>query len=96
MTEILFTTGEVVATAGLMALDLPQQTLFDLVARHVRGDWGDLEDDDKAANDSGLNPTDPDRLVSAYDVEHHGKTVRVNIITEHDRSLTTLMLPEDY
>ncbi len=59
--------------------------------RHATGDWGDLGDDDRRANqmalDQGL------RLFSAYN-ERAG--VRFWIITEADRSATTVLLPEDF
>jgi hypothetical protein len=60
-------------------------------ARHVAGDWGDLSPADRAANGEALKKGD--RLFSSYDLPGGG---RVWIITEWDRSATTLLLPEDY
>lgn len=62
-----------------------------LLRRHLCGDWGDLCDQDKALNDDALQSHY--RLFSAYEVAPH---YRVWIITEADRSSTTVLLPEDY
>lgn len=82
--------GQTVATPA--ALDV--LTRPDLVAahrRHAAGDWGDVDDDDRAANDDALR-TDG-RLLSVYR-SANGTTFWV--ITEADRSVTTVLLPEDY
>jgi hypothetical protein len=59
--------------------------------RHLSGDWGDLDLEDKAANDNAL--ADGSRLLSAY---HAADGTKFWIITEADRSATTVLLPEDY
>ena len=61
------------------------------IGRHSRGDWGDLNPDDCAANDAALQKGA--RLFSAY---YDRKGVKFWIITEADRRLTTVLLPEDY
>jgi hypothetical protein len=89
-----FPLGRVVATPGaLAALGAcgGEPYTATLIARHHGGDWGDLSDDDRRANDRALD--DGDRLFSAYDLPTGG---RVWIITEADRSATTLLLPTDY
>jgi hypothetical protein len=58
--------------------------------RHACGDWGDLCPEDTLANEEALR--DGDRLLSAYG---QGE-LRFWIITEADRSVTTVLLPEDY
>jgi hypothetical protein len=63
---------------------------FALLGRHVRGDWGDLDDEDKQRNDEAL--TLGSRIFSAYLVEG----VKFWVITEADRSVTTILLPEEY
>jgi hypothetical protein len=63
---------------------------FALLGRHVRGDWGDLDDEDKQRNDEAL--TLGSRIFSAYLV----KGVKFWVITEADRSVTTILLPEEY
>ncbi|MFJ4346324.1 hypothetical protein [Pseudomonas sp. NPDC089401] len=65
--------------------------LVPLLHRHVRGDWGEVDNEDKQLNDRALNTHH--RLFSAYDVAPH---YRVWIITDADRSATTVLLPEDY
>lgn len=61
-----------------------------LVVRHAHRDWGDLGAEDKRLNDEALESGD--RLFSAYDVQG----ARFFVITEWDRSVTTIMLAEDY
>lgn len=58
--------------------------------RHASGDWGDLDVYDKHLNDQAL--IDGGRLLSAYVVAGQ----KLYVITEHDRSVTTMMLAEDY
>lgn len=62
------------------------------IARHHKGDWGDLSDHDWAANDRALRSGE-DRLFSSYEV---APDLTLYIITEWNRSVTTLMLPSDY
>ena len=59
--------------------------------RHFSGDWGDCDPDDKEANDLALQ--DGTRLFSVY---HSAAGIKFWIITEADRSATTVLLPEDY
>ena len=59
--------------------------------RHLAGDWGGVPPEDAATNEIAL--TDGDRVLSAYGPSGGG---RVWVITEGDRSATTLLLPEDY
>ena len=61
-----------------------------LLMRHVNGDWGDLDDEDKQANERALE--DGTRLMSAYSIGE----ARFWVITEWDRSVTTILLPEEY
>lgn len=64
---------------------------MDLLRRHVNGDWGDISEDDRALNNTAL--TQEERVMSAYQVNNG---LVVWIITEADRSVTTLLLPQDY
>ena len=59
--------------------------------RHLSGDWGELCDEDRLANDQALQVGD--RLFSAYEREG---TLKIWIITEWDRSVTTVLFPEEY
>ena len=61
-----------------------------LLARHLKGDWGDVDPSDKAANDKAIH--DGTRIFSAYQFA----AGKVWIITEADRSSTTILLPEEY
>jgi hypothetical protein len=63
-----------------------------MVARHAMGDWGELSEEDKQQNEEGLVEYQG-RLMSAYTSKHG---IKVWIITEWDRSVTTCLLPEDY
>jgi hypothetical protein len=62
-----------------------------LLARHVTGDWGELDEQDRAENERSLR--EGHRLLSAYPLP---SGVKVWVITEYDRSVTTLLLPEEY
>jgi len=66
-------------------------TPFEFLDRHVCGDWGELPPEDAAANEQALLVGA--RLFSAYTLRDG---TRLWIITEHDRSATTLLLPQEY
>ena len=83
-----FPLGQTVATPGALALGID---LASYMHRHHCGDWGDLEAEDKQANEEALN--DGTRILSCYQV---GKGRRIYIITEADRSLTTALRTEEY
>jgi hypothetical protein len=85
-----FTLGQIVITAGAME-SLKQEEVRRGLDRHVAGDWGDVVDDDWYENERALD--EGHRLLSAY-VATDG--TRFWIITEHDRSVTTVLLPEEY
>jgi hypothetical protein len=83
--------GRVVATPGaLILLVVARAHPFDLLARHATGDWGDLCAFDRRQNEIALR--EGYRIFSSYDVP----AGRVWIITEADRSVTTILLPEEY
>lgn len=88
----LFPLGQIVATPGaLTALASVGADPRTYLARHARGDWGDLGDEDRAANDAAL--TSEARILSAYTLP---SDERLWIITEADRAYTTLLLPLEY
>lgn len=90
--EPLFSLGQVVATPGaLKSLKTAQQNPLELISRHVTGDWGDLNEEDKQENE--LSVDRGFRILSAFELPT-GK--KVWIITEADRSATTILLPSEY
>jgi hypothetical protein len=87
---ILFSTGQLASTPG--ALNLLERhgiTPFQLIARHIRGDWGAVSLDDATANNDAIQGG---RILSSYQV---GDEI-IWIITEWDRSVTTILLPSEY
>lgn len=86
----LFPLGKVVATPGVLE-KVPERDINDALNRHAHGDWGILPKQDKQSNDRAVK--DGDRIFSAY--RSHGG-VKFWIITEWDRSATTILLPEEY
>jgi hypothetical protein len=92
MTITTFKLGDLLSTpAALAALFRSGQTPLFFLARHARGDWGDVDVEDWKANDAAVR--DGDRILSAYKTLK-GETLWV--ITEADRSVTTILLPEEY
>jgi len=88
-----FALGCVVSTPGaLEAFNRAQIAVEDLLWRHRSGDWGEISDEDKAENELSVNQGF--RLLSSYTLPSTGETVW--IITEADRSSTTLLLPSEY
>mgnify|MGYP007002850077 CR=1 FL=1 len=89
-----FSLGRLFSTPG--ALDVIQRAgivPLQLLLRHQRGDWGDaLDERDLAANDRAV--TEGTRILSSYLVGVHRE--KVWIITEADRSVTTVLLPSEY
>jgi len=84
----IFPLGRTFATPGAIALGID---LNAYMHRHHCGDWGDLDAEDKQANEAALK--DDTRILSCYQV---GGDKRIYIITEADRSSTCVLLPEEY
>ena len=82
--------GRIVATPNLLESISQDDILFG-IQRHQAGDWGALTDEDRLANDRAL--VEGTRILSAYRADSGTKFW---IITEADRSVTTVLLPEDY
>ena len=92
MTEPLFSLGRVVATPGALdALAEAGQEPVDFLDRHACGNWGVVPEDDWALNDDALRRGG--RILSSYRLANGQK---LWIITEVDRSATTLLLPDEY
>jgi hypothetical protein len=92
-TDKLFELGHVVMTAGAAELNV---NFAPFLARHAQGDWGDdLDGFDRRQNDTAVK--EGYRILSAYDVSvENEETKRIWIITESDRSVTTVRLPSEY
>jgi hypothetical protein len=87
-----FPLGQVVATPGaLAALQDTGESPLPFLQRHAQGDWGDLDEEDKQENEFSL--TRNLRLLSAYTLTDG---TRIWIITEADRSATTILLLSEY
>ena len=87
-----FPLGQVVATPGaLEAIKLAGQEPGYFLSKHAQADWGIIDQDDRQLNEEAL--CNGDRILSAYRTL---KGDRIWIITEADRSTTTLLLPDDY
>ena len=87
-----FSLGQVVGTPGaLKAIESAGQEPGFFLSKHAQGDWGTMDKDDKQLNEDALS--NGDRIHSAYRTL---KNESIWIITEADRSTTTLLLPDDY
>lgn len=87
----LFDLGQVVCTPGaLHVMDEMEVDPVNLLLRHSTGEWGDLDPHDVKVNEQAV--THGDRIMSSYNLG----TGKIWIITEWDRSVTTILLPEDY
>ncbi len=88
--EVKFQLGQLVATPGAMA-EVDHDDMVEAIKRHLSGDWGDVCEEDKAHNDQAL--VEGTRLLSSY---KSAKGLKFWIITEGDRSVTTVLLPDEY
>lgn len=88
--EVLFPLGQTVMTPGVRD-GIPPSEMMQALRRHARGDWGELCNEDREANDLALK--NGARLLSSY---QSSSGVKFWIITEWDRSATTVLLPEEY
>ena len=92
MSTSLFELGKIALTQGIV--DLPAFASIDtvkaLLNRHSSGDWGDMDPEDCRANTMALKYGY--RLMSAYTIDDQ----KIWVITESDRSVTTLLLPDEY
>ena len=89
---LLFMLGRIVATPGALdAMSRSSQSVGEFLAKHARGEWGELDAFDTQANSAAIR--DGSRILSSY-------TTRQNeviwVITEADRTSTCLLLPCEY
>lgn len=97
ITDSRFTVGQLAMTRGV-AHEVSNETVLDVLRRHARGDWGDLDEEDKQANEHAVK-NDEGRILSAYWVPSMltaDGQVRLYVITESDRSVTTVLLIDEY
>lgn len=87
-----FPLGQAFITPGAQeALEMSGETPLQFLRRHISADWGELSEEDVQENELSLR--EGFRLLSAY---RTSKGQRIWIITEADRSATTILLPEEY
>lgn len=91
--NVYFAPGDIVMTTGVA--ELVQQGRLNptpYLRRHLGGDWGDLEGDDRRQNDAAL-ASGEDHLFSSYQVN---RDLKLWVITEWGRSVTSMLLPSEY
>jgi hypothetical protein len=86
----VFRLGRIVATPNALQ-SIPNEDILNAIQRHQAGDWGSLDSEDRNSNDRAL--ASGGRIFSAYNAPDG---TRFWIITEADRSVTTVLLPQDY
>ena len=95
-----FEYGDIGCTPGISRMlredPIMNDWITDCLNRHLNGDWGDLCEEDKAMNDESMRMENEGeigwRLMSAYSIDDF----KIWIITEADRSSTTILLPSEY
>jgi hypothetical protein len=96
--DVKFSLGQIVSTPGaLRALGEAGQRPEHFLALHASGSWGDLHADDRKSNDQAIaHEGDPDRQQRVFSSYVTRNNVKLWIITEWDRSVTTILLPNEY
>ena len=91
MDKLKFSLGRCFITNDAQrVLEINNKTAIELITRHVTGDWGDLCEEDKQLNEEAIQGEY--RIFSCYLLADE----KIYIITEYDRSLTTVMLASEY
>ena len=95
-----FSAGQMVFTRGVADLMAENEEFAKFVTlslgRHLKGDWGDVDAEDKLSNDEAAKAGD--RILSAFNDDRFPKNgiATIWIITEWDRSVTTVLFPDEY
>jgi hypothetical protein len=95
-----FSAGQLVATKGVADLCQQDPRFAEFVKlslqRHLNGDWGDVDSEDQQTNNRAV--TEEERILSAYNDDRFPKNsvATIWIITEADRSVTTILFPDEY
>ncbi len=90
MSAAKFPLGSLVSTPGALEF-VSRDQMLDALSRHIQGDWGDMDAEDREENERSLKQGL--RLFSVY---RTSGGIKFWIITEADRSATTVLLPEEY
>jgi hypothetical protein len=97
VTKPLFRPGRVLATPeALEALEQAGQTVWELLAQHLQGQWGELSEEDRRLNDEAVK--DGSRILSAYALKTGEKVWLITEATDDNgnRAATTILTPEEY
>lgn len=100
ITSPIFNTGQIVATRGVYDFSCENQEFAEFIQkslnRHIKCDWGDVDDEDKQTNNQALKHGT--RLLSVYNDKRFPKNgvATIWIITEADRSVTSILFPDEY
>ena len=87
---ILFPIGQLVMTRGVADAGYPLDEIISLIRRHVTGDFGEIDEEDRQEN--LLSIREGYRILSAYKING----TKLWVITEADRSVTTILYPSEY
>jgi hypothetical protein len=94
-----FQLGRLYCTAGVAALENENPAfrshIWRALARYIEGDWGEMSAADKASNNAAISTPDGERVFAAYKNKDHPDW-KIWIITEADRSATTVLFPDEY
>ena len=102
MSKSKFNTGQIVSTNSISEVlqKNPEFASFvsESMRKHISGDWGDIDPEDKKSNDDGLDEENPDRILSEYNFQQLPgvRDTKIRIVTEWDRSVTTILFPSEY
>jgi hypothetical protein len=87
-----FDIGRMVATPGaLEALQEAGQNAMEFITKHQQGNWGDMKEEDKRENEFSV-----DKELRTFSAYRTSNGIKVWVITEADRSVTTILLPSEY
>lgn len=100
--SVLFELGSLVATAGIAEAMSSHEAfssfVFNCLRRYVKGDWGEMEEGDIEMNNESV-ALDDGRILASYDMPNDipiDYADKIWIITEWDRSVTTILFPDEY
>jgi len=94
--ESKFELGTTLVTGGVSQImesnPVFAKEVYECLSRYAQGDWGVVDPEDAKMNDAALDPEEPDRILAAYNTS----AGKIWIITEWDRSATTVLFPNEY